>query len=290
MANVQIPLYIVKVAGRPVQDVVPSEHRDAVIVRMWDQSSAEAVSKGADYYSGLCHVLCSEETKQTIRNHLSLWGSFVDRKEESDYALVVEDDNTVLQLLLDLAPALTTAMRTNNIDILQLADVLYAGTSGQVALNTTPATFAYAAPLRVNLSAYLIHKHAALRLHEELVRSRVTAGLGLELARLERSMNLRRMVLSKASEFVAHDYSYRNKARHDAHGASWRQRAGDWLSRRYPDVYSTMTMPVFSLFGRFDVSVLALLGVLLLVVLVAFDVHSRLAWLITGALLSLLLQ
>lgn len=291
-----IPLYVLPVVGRGAAEVVPgNKSTGAVRVRQWTPGGAKSEQAG-QYYSALCRALCSAEAKQTILNHLSLWkelGSESAPKAagaESEYAIVVEDDNTVQPLLLQSAAALVGGMRAQQVHVLQLREPLHAGVRAQTPLSGNPSAYVYPARLHASLGAYIIHKPSAGRLHAEFLRSRVTAGLPLELPRVERAQGLTRMVLAGSSEYVTHEYRLRNELRGREYGASLRARAGAWLARNYPQAYAAATTPVFSLFGRVDVNVFGVLSVLFVLVLVVFDVQSRLAWLLVGALASGLLQ
>ena len=208
-----IPLYVLPVVGRGAAEVVPGNKSTGTVrVSQWTPGGAKSEQAG-QYYSALCRVLCSAEAKQTILNHLSLWkelGSESAPKAagaESEYAIVVEDDNTVQPLLLQSAAALVGGMRAQQVHVLQLREPLHAGVRAQTPLSGNPSAYVYPARLHASLGAYIIHKPSAGRLHAEFLRSRVTAGLPLELPRVERAQGLTRMVLAGSSEYVTHELS-----------------------------------------------------------------------------------
>lgn len=286
---VNVDLFVVPKLGRAADSVVPSSTRKNVAVRDWVPPYTAESPQATAYFSTLCSAFCTSENKRSIVNHLTLWRHISSSADISNYVVVVEDDNTVTQLLLDSAPALVDALAASGVGVLQLTGSTVSGVAERIPLTTTPPAYA-APPTYPALSAYIIDRASAATLHNNFLSRKVSAGLTFELASIERASSIRRLALEDSAAYVMHEYDLTNKARISAHGPSIQQRVSSWFARNYPESFSAMTTPVFSIFGKVNLSVSGLLVLLLVVLFIVFDVRSRVVWFIVGMIVSWSIQ
>uniref|UniRef100_A0AAU7E1I2 IMV heparin binding surface protein n=1 Tax=Rousettus bat poxvirus TaxID=3141933 RepID=A0AAU7E1I2_9POXV len=289
MAVQNVDLFVVSKLGRAPDSVVPSDVRKQVTVNGWTPPYTAESPQAAAYFSTLCSAFCTPENKRAIVQHLTLWRHISGTTDVSDYVIVVEDDNTVTQQLLDTAPALTAALAAAGIDVLQLTGSTLTGFAERMPLTTTPPMYA-APPAYPSLQAYIIRRTAAALLHNNFVNRKVSTGLTFELGAIERATGIKHLGLEDNATFVFHEYELTNKARIDAHGPTFHQRVSSWFARNYPESFSAVTTPVFSLFGKVNVSVSGLVVLLLVVLFIVFDVRSRVVWFIVGMIVSWSIQ
>ncbi|ATI21018.1 IMV heparin binding surface protein [Western grey kangaroopox virus] len=256
---------------------------------------SEPEPEPATYYSSICKLTCSEEAKLRIVNHLSLWKTIAaqgptvpeKRVDITEYFAVIEDDNVATERLIEYLPRIVSGMRVRSIDVLQLSADVYVGTRAhELIAEGTPAIYSHPVRFGTSLSAYIISAGAARKLHEYFERNRPSTDLALELGRAETALGLRRHAIANSSDFIRHDNRFVSARRLHAGRGSARRRAEGWLAERYPDTYSRLSTPLFSLFGTYDVSFFSVVAILFFVVLIVFDVHARLAWMLAGALLA----
>ncbi|ATI21182.1 IMV heparin binding surface protein [Eastern grey kangaroopox virus] len=262
------------------------------------ESDLEPEPEPATYYSSICKLTCSEEAKLRIVNHLSLWKTIAaesvqgptvpeKRVDITEYFAVIEDDNVATERLLEYLPQIVSGMRVRGIDVLQLSADVYVGTRAhELITEGTPAIYSHPMRFGTSLSAYIISAGAARKLHEYFEKNRPSTDLALELGRAENALGLRRHAIANSSDFIRHDSRFVSARRLHAGRGGARRRAEGWLAERYPDTYSRLSTPLFSLFGTYDVSFFSVAAILFFVVLIVFDVHARLAWMLAGALLA----
>ncbi len=304
--NEDVHIYIIPVVGRKQGEVFPNfkseddEYRrrkryageddplpkqGAFSITTWNV--ADDVKDYHHFFSNLCLSVCPEETKALFAHHLSLWEQLADTKKNGEdntnkFAVIIEDDNTMEDHTV--LGKFITGMKEKKIDILQLREMFF-NSNVRSILTKEPTTYSYEGGYDINLSAYIIRLSALEKMHREIVDGGgISGGMYLDLVRVENSTETKRHILNQADNYIKHDPKLRAVRRvQDMDFGIWR-RLGGWLSVRYPKTVFYLTTPLFSFFGLFDVNIMGLLIVLLIIILLAFDVRSRLIWAITGAL------
>lgn len=113
-------VFIVNSIGRAPASTVPYK---TLSVEQWTYPTEKDGEEDARniYFSDICRLTCTEETKTSISNQISLWKHISETDNLPEYVMVLEDDNTIRnEKILSGFTNITAAMKQNKIDMLQL--------------------------------------------------------------------------------------------------------------------------------------------------------------------------
>ncbi|ADT91104.1 MV heparin binding surface protein [Cotia virus SPAn232] len=315
--NETVPVFIIPIVNRPPEDVFPTipdaktksvdlqavlddktpgvnnhDNIPTLLYRyyLWKKVEKSNVDNFKEYFTGICNVLCTSESKKSMANHFSLWEAYKKvniTDQENKFIVVIEDENTLFDS--NFLTEVITAMYKKNIDILQLKETLYNGNTRSLLLaqDSKNTIYTYTGGYDFCLSAYIIR----ISKMKELITSILNMGgistsLNFEMTRLEKDLNINRQVLNEAYKFVESDKKSLSHKRIENMKSSIWNRLGLWASNRFPHLSYIMTNPLFSFFGLFDITVLGVCIILFTIILMIFNVNSNLLWFIAGALFT----
>ncbi|WGD01359.1 m71l [Myxoma virus] len=242
-----------------------------------------------DYFSGLCNLLCTSESRNSMARHFSLWEEYVKtpvKDPNSVYIVVLEDDTTLLDLTT--IHKTITSMVEKNIDILQLRETLHNSNARNILYQgASESMHSYTGGYDFSLSAYIIKISAATRIVEEIIRTKgISTTLSYEMYKMERALQINRQVLNEASAYVQHNTLYvSNKRVNEMKHGLW-NRVSQWMSGKFPNIAYFLSHPVVSFFGLFDITILGVSIVLFIILLLVFGINSKLLWFLAGTLIT----
>nr|CAJ43770.1 CNPV186 protein [Avipoxvirus CVL]CAJ43774.1 CNPV186 protein [Avipoxvirus CVL]CAJ43780.1 CNPV186 protein [Avipoxvirus CVL]CAJ43789.1 CNVP186 protein [Avipoxvirus CVL] len=237
------------------------------------------------FYSDICRLTCTDETKNSIANHISLWKYVIDNSDKlSEYIIVIEDNNTITsEVFITKIDDIITVLKKNNIDFLQLVtsnNLLKDRTSNRIMI--LPDLEIYKGGIDVSLSAYIVSKETINKLYSYFTNNKPSMDISVEIYRAGDTLGINRYVMSN-DQYVKHDYMLVNEFRTSKKvKSSIKSKLNNWIMRNYPSFYANMYTPLFSLFGKYDISALFLIAVIIIIGLVIFDVNNKLVWFLTG--------
>nr|WGO62701.1 IMV heparin binding surface protein [Wadden Sea poxvirus] len=237
------------------------------------------------YFSGFCNTMCSEEIKASLAQHFSLWESCLNIDNlENKFIIVIEDDN-IINETIDFTIFLNSMIK-NNIDILQLREIFYNGNIRN-RINDDPPIYTYNGGYDISLSAYIIRLTKAVDLIKEIQSiGGISTGLYLELYKIEKDKNINRQILNNSSDYITNDSRLLvSKRIYKMKDGFW-NRIGIWMAKRFPNITFTLTNPLFSFFGLFDINVIGIIIISIITILLMFDINSKTLWLISGAMIT----
>ncbi|ASK51279.1 IMV heparin-binding surface protein [Eptesipox virus] len=251
----------------------------------WQRVSKTSVEGFTKFFSPFCNSICTSEAKLSMANHFSLWDDLASTNSmktvhHDKYVVVVENDISMLNV--PILYTLIESMKNHNIDILQLREALYSGGNRDI-LSSEPALYSYKGAYDISLSCYIIKIATMLKYIEEIKKiGGISTGLYFEMSKIEQDVEINRHILNDASEYVKHEPRFlSNKRISNMRNGLW-NRVGNWLSKRFPDITYLLTMPLFSFFNLFDVTLLGVLIIIYIFILIIFNVSSKLMWFSAG--------
>ncbi|UOX38815.1 hypothetical protein [Finch poxvirus] len=237
------------------------------------------------FYSDICRLTCTDETKNFIANHISLWKYIMDNSDKlSEYVIIIEDNNTITnEVFITKINDIITVLKNNNIDFLQLVtsnNLLKDRTSNRIML--LPDLEIYKGGIDISLSAYIANKETIKKLYSHFTNNKPSMDISVEIYRASNTLGMNRYVMSN-EQYVKHDYMLVNEFRTNKKvKSSIKSKINSWIMYNYPSFYANMYTPLFSLFGKYDISALFLIAVIIIIGLVIFDVNNKLVWLLAG--------
>ncbi|AWU47117.1 IMV p35 heparan binding surface protein [Sea otter poxvirus] len=267
-------------------------------------SDIEHNSDYPNFISPTCKSLCANETKERLIQHISLWNSYIKTVDKINqrnvsnndpaidlnnrFVIITEDDNTFNNP--ELLKPLILSMNTNNIDIIQLGDSsspIGQSLSSLTPLVQNPPIYGYLGGLDFNLSSYIIRVSTMINLYKKIISTGgASAGLSLEISRLEKELGVTRYILSDSTVIVTHEPYYRVRARlMNTTGCFWKK-MGLWLSKWYPKIVYFSTTPVFSIMGLFDIDIIDIFIIMYIFLLMIFYINIPILWFIGGMLIT----
>ncbi|QDJ95029.1 IMV heparin-binding surface protein [Hypsugopox virus] len=253
----------------------------------WEKVSKTSVEAFTKFFSPFCNSICTSEAKLSMANHFSLWEDLASTNNmktvhHDEYVVVVENDNSMLNI--PILYTLIESMKEHKIDILQLREAMYSGGSRDLLHSSDPVLYSYKGAYDINLSGYVIKIATMLKYIEEIKKiGGISTGLYFEMSKIEQDSNINRHILNDAKQYMKHETRYiSNKRIGNMKNGLW-NRVGNWLAKRFPDATYLLTMPLFSFFNIFDVTLLGVLIIIYILMLLIFDVHSKLLWFGAGA-------
>ncbi|AYP74159.1 putative IMV envelope protein [Fowlpox virus] len=250
-----------------------------------DRFYDETIAVRDAFYSDLCRLTCTDETKNFIANHVSLWKYIIDNSAKlPEYIIIIEDDNTVTsETFITKINDIINTLKINNINFLQLVThnkILKDRESKNIML--LPDLEIYKGGIDISLSAYIVNQEIVQKLYSYFTNNKPSLDISLELIRVETNLGINRYVMSN-EQYIKHDYTLVNEFRNSKKAkSSIKSRINNWIMYNYPSFYNTMYSPLFSLFGRYDISALFLIAVVIIIGLAIFDVNNKLVWLLAG--------
>ncbi|ARF02740.1 SWPV1-162 [Shearwaterpox virus] len=254
-----------------------------------DRFYDDAVIARDIFYSDICRLTCTEETKNFIANHISLWKYVIDNSTKlPEYIIVLEDNNTIMSdTFITQIDNIVKVLKDNNIDILQLVThnkILKDRDSKKIML--LPDVEIYKGSIDISLSAYIVSQEAIKKLYSYFTNNKPNLDISLEFLRVESNIGLNRYVMSN-EQYIKHDYTLVNEFRISKKvKTSIKSRINRWIMFNYPSFYDRMYTPLFSLFGKYDISALFLIAIIIIIGLAIFDVNNKLVWLLAGMFLA----
>ncbi|QRI42905.1 putative IMV envelope protein [Cheloniid poxvirus 1] len=258
-----------------------------------DRFYDESVILRDTFYSDLCRLTCTDETKNFIANHISLWKYIIDNSTKlPEYIIIIEDDNTVMnETFTTKINDIINTLKINNINFLQLVThnkILKDRESKNIML--LPDLEIYKGSIDISLSAYIVNQEIINKLYSYFVNNKPSLDISLELIRIENNLGINRYVMSN-EQYIKHDYTLVNEFRTNKKvKSSIKSRINNWIMYNYPSFYNRMYTPLFSLFGRYDISPLFLIAVIIITGLAIFDVNNKFVWLLAGIFFAYVLD
>ncbi|CAC21312.1 74L protein [Yaba-like disease virus] len=309
-----VPIYIIPIVNRGVKSVIPeyeADKKNVEIDEIKDDSKSitgkdltaiayeyyiwkrvehsGGIESFKDYFSSFCNIICSQELKTSVSKHFSLWEQYAKaniKDPEKKFFVVLEDDNTLHDLTT--IHVCISSMIEKNIDILQLREIMY-NNNVRTLLNPgyKQAMYSYTGGYDFSLSAYIIRVSTAIRFINEIKsKGGVSASLNFELSKIENDLKVNRQVLNDSSIYVTHDARFVSYKRVDENRNKMLNKIENWIAGRFPNAYYTITHPLFSFFGLFDINIVGMITILLILILFIFEVNSKLLWFLSGAMFS----
>nr|CDQ47763.1 IMV envelope protein [Canarypox virus] len=298
-------IFVINAIGRPPSIVIPYKNIEIVkwsyletvrreyddipdpkIGNQYDDRFYDEATVARDgFYSDICRLTCTDETKNFIANHVSLWKYVIDNSSKlPDYIIIMEDNNTVTnETFITKISDIITIIKDNNIDFLQLVthnNILKDRESKKIML--LPDLEIYKGSIDISLSAYIVNQETIKKLYSYFTNNKPSLDISLEVLRVESSLGINRYVMSN-EQYIKHDYTLVNEFRNNKKAkSSIKSRVNNWIMRNYPSFYARMYTPLFSLFGKYDISALFLISLIIIVGLAIFDVNNKLVWLLAG--------
>uniref|UniRef100_A0A3G2M162 Fusion protein n=2 Tax=Swinepox virus TaxID=10276 RepID=A0A3G2M162_SWPV len=311
--EIDIPVYVIPKVGRAYQDVIPdivptqTRYQEVDNVKdysnyleknniniqltykyfLWNKviKSPGGIDDFKEYFSGLCSIICTTETKTSVANHFSLWDAYAKaniKDPEKKFIVVLEDENKLHDLIT--IHRCIKSMLEKEIDIIQLREV-FTNSNARVLLNqeNNDSIYSYTGGYDFSLSAYIIRLSSAIKIIEDIKKIKgVSTSLSFEMYRLEKELNINRQVINDAIKYVSYDTRYLSNKRVDEMRNGLWNRLGKWMSNRFPDMSYILTHPLFSFFGLFDITVIGVVIILFIILMLIFDVNSKLLWFLSG--------
>nr|AHB72720.1 P32 [Sheeppox virus] len=317
-----IPLYVIPIVGREISDVVPELKSDNDIfykkvdtvkdfknsdvnfflkdkkddislsykLLIWEKvEKSGGVENFTEYFSGLCNALCTKEAKSSIAKHFSLWKSYADadiKNSENKFIVVIEDDNTLKDSII--IHNIIIEMQEKNIDIFQLRETFH-NSNSRILFNQENNNFmySYTGGYDFTLSAYVIRLSSAIKIINEIIKNKgISTSLSFEMYKLEKELKLNRQVLNDSSKYILHNTKYLSKKRaNEMKNGIW-NRVGKWMAHRFPDFSYYVSHPLVSFFGIFGISIIGALIILFIIIMIIFNLNSKLLWFLAGMLFT----
>nr|AHL69636.1 FPV140 protein [Avipoxvirus OKr-2014] len=249
----------------------------------------EMVSVRDGYYSDVCRLTCTEDTKTFIADHISLWRYIMDNAEKlPNYVVIIEDDNTITgESFITNLDNIIKILSDNNVDILQLVThtkLLKDRNSQHLML--LPDLEAFKGSFDVSLSAYIIRQDAVRKLYSYFTNNRPNFDISLEILRIENTLGINRYVVDN-DRYVHHDYKLANEfMKNKKNRSSIKSRIDSWIMDNWPSFYHRMYYPLFSVFGKYDITMMFLIAIVIIIGLAIFDINNKLLWLLSGVFLA----
>nr|AHL69633.1 FPV140 protein [Avipoxvirus OKr-2014] len=249
----------------------------------------EMVSVRDSYYSDVCRLTCTEDTKTFIADHLSLWRYIMDNTEKlPNYIIIIEDDNTITgESFITNLDNIIKILSDNNVDILQLVThtkLLKDRNSQHIML--LPDLEAFKGSFDVSLSAYIIRQDAVRKLYSYFTNNKPNFDISLEILRVENTLGINRYVMDN-DRYVYHDYKLSNEfMKNKKIKSSVKSRIDNWIMDNWPSFYHRMYYPLFSVFGKYDITMMFLIAIVIIIGLAIFDINNKLLWLLSGIFLA----
>lgn len=254
-----------------------------------DDDYTEEIAARDVFYSDLCRLTCTEETKMSIANHMSLWRFIIQNSDSMpEYVIIMEDVNTVNnETFLTNIDNIIAVLKENNIDMLQLI------THNKIMkdrkfkrIEILPGLDIYKGGLDISLTAYIIRQDAIKKLYNYFSNNKPSLDMTLEIIKLEKTLDINRYVMDNDS-FIRYDYKLKNAYRNSTKNkSSVKSRIDNWIMNNYPSFYNKMYTPLFSVFGKYDVTMLLLVAIVVIIGLAIFDVNNKFVWLLSGIFFS----
>nr|AEB40187.1 FPV140 protein [Avipoxvirus India/07/2009]AEB40190.1 FPV140 protein [Avipoxvirus India/08/2009] len=249
----------------------------------------EMVSVRDGYYSDVCRLTCTEDTKTFIADHISLWRYIMDNTEKlPNYVIIIEDDNTITgESFITNLDNIIKILNDNNVDVLQLVThtkLLKDRKSQHLML--LPDLEAFKGSFDVSLSAYIIRQDAVRKLYSYFTNNKPNFDISLEILRVENTLGITRYVMDN-DRYVHHDYKLANEfMKNKKNRTSIKSRIDGWIMDNWPSFYHRMYYPLFSVFGKYDITMMFLIAIVVIIGLAIFDVNNKLLWLLSGIFLA----
>nr|QBX89004.1 FPV140 [Avipoxvirus sp.] len=249
----------------------------------------ETVSVRDGYYSDVCRLTCTEDTKTFIADHISLWRYIMDNTEKlPNYVIIIEDDNTITgESFITNLDNIIKILNDNNVDVLQLVThtkLLKDRKSQHLML--LPDLEAFKGSFDVSLSAYIIRQDAVRKFYSYFTNNKPNFDISLEILRVENTLGITRYVMDN-DRYVHHDYKLANEfMKNRKNRTSIKSRIDGWIMDNWPSFYHRMYYPLFSVFGKYDITMMFLIAIVVIIGLAIFDVNNKLLWLLSGIFLA----
>ncbi|AAR07430.1 74L [Yaba monkey tumor virus] len=311
--SINVPIYVIPIVNRNIKSVIPEydSNKDIELDKVKDDTkpivgkslteisynyyiwkkveNSGGVENFKDYFSSLCNMVCSQELKTSLSKHFSLWEQYTNveiKDPEKKFFVVLEDDNTLHDLTT--LHICISSMFEKKIDILQLREIMY-NNNVRTLLNQgyKQSMYSYTGGYDFSLSAYIIRVSTAMALINNIKSNGgISASLNFELSKIENDLKINRQVLNDSSTYITHDTRFVSYKRVDEKRNKMLNRLENWVAGRFPDAYYTVTHPLFSFFGLFDINIVGVITILLILILFIFEVNSKFLWFLSGAMFS----
>ncbi|RAX32186.1 UNVERIFIED_CONTAM: hypothetical protein DQE83_26315 [Escherichia coli] len=179
-------------------------------------------------------------------------------------------------------------MQEKNIDIFQLRETFH-NSNSRILFNQENNNFmySYTGGYDFTLSAYVIRLSSAIKIINEIIKNKgISTSLSFEMYKLEKELKLNRQVLNDSSKYILHNTKYLSKKRaNEMKNGIW-NRVGKWMAHRFPDFSYYVSHPLVSFFGIFDISIIGALIILFIIIMIIFNLNSKLLWFLAGMLFT----
>nr|QBX88996.1 FPV140 [Avipoxvirus sp.]QBX88997.1 FPV140 [Avipoxvirus sp.]QBX88998.1 FPV140 [Avipoxvirus sp.] len=249
----------------------------------------EMVSVRDGYYSDVCRLTCTEDTKIFIADHISLWRYIMDNAEKlPNYVVIMEDDNTITgEGFISNLENLTKVLNVTKVDLLHLVTNTKMLKDGNFQPSMLfPDLEAFKGSFDVSFSAYFFRQEAVRKFFSYFTNNKPSFDISLEILRIENTLGITRYVVDN-DRYVYHDYKLANEfMKNKKNRLSIKSRIDGWIMDNWPSFYHRMYYPLFSVFGKYDITMMFLIAIVIIIGLAIFDINNKLLWLLSGVFLA----